>query len=154
MLRSMSLNPKTLVLLSVVLLGGVLGGTAAYRATVAASGAEATPRQTLVVDSADTGADLGARPAKVRDAQRPKFAPCRKPARLEAGKCVTEEVRTVTVPAQSSGTAARPPASAPASSGGSSSHHGDDDRDDDHGHHGDDDGDDHGGHGHGDDHDD
>ncbi len=158
----MSLNSKSLLLLAVVLLAGVLGGTVVYRSVTPASGAEPSPRKTLVVDSADAGAAQQA----TRDKRRPEFAPCREPARLEGGSCVTDEVRTVTVPAQGPGSAAAPSApaapAAPSSSGSSTQHHsGDDDHahhggDDDHGHHGghDDDGDDdddHGGHG-GDDH--
>ena len=130
------MSPKSLIFLSVVLVAGVLGGTAAYQ-VVQASSPEPAPRESLVVDSADVGAEK----QKARDGRRPGFAPCRKPARLEGRKCVTDVVRTVTVPGQS----AVPAPGASSSQAGQSHHHG---GDDDSGHHGgDDDDDDH----HGDD---
>ncbi len=154
----MSKRPRSLAFLSVVLLAGVLGGTAAYRVIVPASSAESAPRESLVVDAADKVAGK----ERAGDARRSGFAPCQKPARLEGGRCVTDVVRTVTVPGASAAAAAPPPAPAPAGSSGvvpdqhhggdddSGHHHGGDDDDDDHGHHGGDDGD-HSGHHGGDD---
>ena len=137
------MSPKSLVFLSVVLLAGVLGATAAYRIIVPASSTESAPRESLVVDAADQG-------AANKQTRRQGFAPCRKPARLEGGQCVTEEVRTVTVPGTSAVTAARPPASAPAPAPApTTAPSGTDDDGDDDGHHhgGDDDGHHHGGDG-------
>jgi hypothetical protein len=163
----MIMSPKTFVVLAVVLVAGVLGGTAAYRVGVLAGSPEPAPRESLVVDSDST--DQVAEKQKARDG-RPAFAPCRKPARLEAGKCVTDVVRTVTVPGSSAVAAAPAPAApAPApvvpSGGSEQGHHSGHDDGDDHGHHsgegedghhhgGDDDDDDHSGHGHGGDDDD
>ncbi len=161
-LRDMSLRPKSLIFLSVVLVAGVLGGMAAYQ-VVQASSPEPTPRESLIVDSADDGTGQAAE-KKARNGRPAGFAPCRKPARLEGRKCVTEVVRTVTLPGQSAVAVAPPPApaSAPApapssssSQSGQSHHHGGDDDHGHHGgegedgHHGDDDDDDHSGHGHG-----
>jgi hypothetical protein len=182
-LRDMSLSPKSLIFFAVVLLAGVLGGTAAYQ-VVQASSPQPAPRESLIVDStADNGADKAAGKVKARQGGQSKFAPCRRPARLEDGTCVTDVVRTVTVPGGSPVAAAPPQAPAPAptpaapSGGGPQSHHhgghddsghddsghhgGDDDDDDDDSgqHHGGDDDDhddddDHSGHGHGGDDDD
>jgi len=151
-LRDMSLNPKSLIFLSVVLMAGVLGAIAAYRIAVPASSSEPAPRESLIVDSAED--------AMTRDGRRAGFAPCRKPARLEGGKCVTDVLRTVTLPGQSVA-AAPPPAAAPAPAPSSSDDHGhhggdgedghhhggddDDDHDGDDDHHGDDDSGHHGG---------
>ena len=158
-LRDMSQSPKSLIFFAVVLVAGVLGGTAAYQAVQASSPAPG-PRESLVVDSSDDVADQGAT-KKLRDDGRSGFAPCREPARLEGDTCVTDVVRTVTLPGAS---AAAPPAPPTSSSQSGHSHH--HSGDDDHGHHGgdgedghhhggDDDDDDHSGHGHGgdDDHD-
>ena len=139
----MNLSPKSLVLLSVVLAAGSLGGTAAYRVGALADSPEPPPRQSLDLDATKDGQD--------RNGRRAGFAPCREPARLEDGQCVTEVVRTVTVPTATSGAVgARPAHTAAGSSdhhGGSddSGHHGGDDHDSHHG--GDDEGDHHGGDG-------
>ena len=87
----MSLNPKSLVFLSVVLMAGVLGADRRLPDRRARPVAPSpAPRESLVVDSAEG--------ESAREGRRAGFAPCRKPARLEGGKCVTDVVRTVTVP--------------------------------------------------------
>jgi hypothetical protein len=136
-LRDMIMSPKTLVFLAVVLVAGVLGGTAAYRIGVLAGRPEPAPRESLIVDSTDQVAEK----PKARNG-RPAFAPCRKPAKLEGGKCVTDVVRNVTVPGSSVVAAAPAPAPAPAApapatppGGSEQSHHHSHDDGDDHGHH-------------------
>jgi hypothetical protein len=131
----MNRNPKSLVVLSIILVAGVLGAVAAYRAFVPAS-ADSAERETLVVGSDNTAKQ------QAKDGRRAGFAPCRKPARLEGRKCVTEEVRTVTVPGTSAVASAPRPAPAPAAPPAPAVFGGDD-----HGHHhgGDDDGHHHGG---------
>lgn len=143
------MNLKSVVVLLTVVAAGLFGGAAAYQVASSVRGsAEADARESVVVQEGGQGQG------------RARFAPCRKPAKLEAGRCVTDVVRTVTVPGSSGGGTAPARASggaAPAFSGGDDdSHHGDDD---DHGHHGgDDDGHHHSGEGeaghHGDDSDD
>ena len=161
------MNIKSGFVLLIVLIAGVLGGTAAYQvATPASSSAEPAARDSLVVNKTNARS------------QGRGFLPCKRPATLQGGRCVTEVTRTVVVPGApvapaTSASNGRGPAPAPVpvdTSGddhevrhhggeGESGHHGDDDADDDdgddtdftdasddhsHGHHGGDD-DSHGG---------
>ncbi|MBI2243864.1 MAG: hypothetical protein HYU55_07945 [Nocardioides sp.] len=122
-----------------VLAVGLLGGVAAYQVAAGPVGAGSSPT-----------ASTGAAPvvARTRHA-RPKvrWAPCQPPAVRRGKACVTEEVRTVVVPAPApAAPAPAAPATRPVRAGGDD--HGDDraeDHGDDHAEdHGDDHGDDHG----------
>ena len=130
------MNIKSGFVLLIALAAGVVGGTAAYQvATPTSSSAESSVRDPIVVKKGDRGRD------KARG-----FAPCKRPATLEGGRCVTDVTRTVVVPGaappvQSSGSTGRAPAPAPVPFHASSDdnegrHHGGEGED---GHHGDDD---------------
>ena len=99
------MNIKSGLVFLVVLAAGLIGGTVAYQvATPTSSSAEPTANGTLVLPKTE-------RPGKPRG-----FAPCKRPATLLGGKCVTDVTRTVVLPgavapAQSSG--GRAPAPAP-----------------------------------------
>ena len=131
------MNIKSGFVLLIVLVAGVLGGTAAYQvATPTSSSAEPAIRESIVVGNGDRARD-----------KRPGFAPCKRPATLEGGRCVTDVTRTVVVPgtasARSSGSSGPGPAPVPFHASGDDSegrhhggegesgHHGDEDDDDD-----------------------
>lgn len=130
------MNIKSGLVFLIVLAAGLIGGTVAYQvATPTSSSAEPTANGTIVV------------PENQRRDKPPGFAPCKRPATLLGGKCVTDVTRTVVLPgaaapAQSSGGRAPAPAPGPFhASGGDDEgrHHGGEGEE---GHHGDDDGDD------------
>jgi hypothetical protein len=144
------MNLKSVFIVLVALVAGIVGGALAYQVAVPAGNAAPPATKSIVLKSPD-GAKQAQRAAR--------FAPCKAPAKLEGRRCVTDVVRTVVVPgsapvsAPSSRSAApSTPAPAPASSSGSqwnddgrhggeseADHHGDDDDDDDHHGGGDDD---------------
>ena len=100
-LQDMSLSPKSLIFLAVVLDGrGARRGRPPTGSQCQAEAPEPPPRKSLI---------SARRRSRRRTAhgRRAGFAPCRKPARLGA-QCVTEEVRTVTVPERSITVAAGP----------------------------------------------
>ena len=134
------MNIKSGFVLLIALTAGVLGGTAAYQvATPTSSSAEEVARESIVVGKGDRARDQG-----------PKFAPCKRPATLQGGRCVTDVTRTVVVPGTPaparSGSSGPGPAPVPFHASGDdnegrhhggegeSGHHGDDDDDwdDDH----------------------
>ena len=138
------MNLKSVFIVLVALVAGIVGGALAYQVAVPAGNAAPPATKSIVLKSPDAA----------KQARRPtRFAPCKPPAKLEARRCVTDVVRTVVVagstPASSSSSgsvAPSTPAPAPASSSGSqwnddgrhggeseAGHHGDDDDDDGHG---------------------
>jgi hypothetical protein len=94
---------KTLpaLLLAAVVAVGLMGGVAAYR--VASEPAPAAPAASAAVPTAST-----APAARAHRRTVVRWAPCKPPAVRQGKACVTEEVRTVVVPAPA------PPAAAPA----------------------------------------
>ena len=126
------MNIKSGFVLLIALAAGVVGGTAAYQvATPTSSSAEPVAREPIVVKKGDRGRD-----------KAPGFAPCKRPAILQSGRCVTDVTRTVVVPGaaapvQSTGSTGQAPAPVPflASSDDSEGRHdsgsgNDDERDD------------------------
>lgn len=108
---------KTLpaLVLAAVVAVGLMGGVAAYR--VASDPAPSAPAASAAVPTAST-----APAARARRRTVVRWAPCKPPAVRQGKACVTEEVRTVVVPAP----APAPPAAAPAVR---QVRHGDDDGD-------------------------
>ncbi len=96
---------KTLpaLVLAAVVAAGLMGGVAAYR--VASEPAPAAPAASAAVPTAST-----APAARAHRRTVVRWAPCKPPAVRQGKACVTEEVRTVVVPAP----APAPPAAAPA----------------------------------------
>jgi hypothetical protein len=157
------MNIKSGLVLLIAIVAGVLGGTAAYQvAAPTSSSAEPAARDSIVIKKGDRARENGR-----------GLAPCKRPATLEGGRCVTDVVKTVVVPAPaaqssgSSGRASAAPVPVPFDASGDdhegrhhggegeAGHHGDDDGDDDHGDDTDDaDDDSHGHHGGDDDGDD
>jgi hypothetical protein len=98
-----AMNLKSMLVAGAATVAGVAGGVAVYQVTA--------PAETEHVAAPEAvAATPKARAAKGET----RYAPCRPPSVLEAGKCVTTAVRTVTLPAP-----AAPAAPASASSSGS-----------------------------------
>lgn len=93
---------RALVLAAVVAVG-LMGGVAAYR--VASERTPAAPATSAAVPIAST-----APAARAHRRTVVRWAPCKPPAVRQGKACVTEEVRTVVVPAPTPA----PPAAAPA----------------------------------------
>ena len=100
----LAMNLKSMLVAGTATVAGVAGGVAVYQITAPA---EFTPSQ---------AAPAAAATPKARAANgETRFAPCRPPAVLEGGKCVTTQVQTVTLPAPAAPAApAAPEAAAPA----------------------------------------
>jgi hypothetical protein len=108
------MNIKSVIIVLAAVLAGTLGGALTYQVAVPAGGAEPDTTESVVLKSPKDKA----RPER-RDV---RFAPCKRPAKLEGKRCVTDVVRTVVVgsqtqPATQSVPAA--PAPVPVSSSGS-----------------------------------
>jgi uncharacterized membrane protein YgcG len=99
------MNLKSMLVAGTATVAGVAGGVAVYQITAPA---EFTPSQ---------AAPAAAATPKARAANgETRFAPCRPPAVLEGGKCVTTQVQTVTLPAPAAAAAPAAPAAAAAPS--------------------------------------
>ena len=96
------MNLKSMLVAGAATVAGVAGGVAVYQVTAPAATEHAAPEAVAATPKA--------RAAK----SETRYAPCRPPSVLEAGKCVTTAVRTVTLPAPA---APAPEAAAPSSSG-------------------------------------
>lgn len=145
------MNPVTSLVLSAALLVGGAGGVAAFQHAARPdlpTSASASAAETA--DPAPAAATATPQPAR-RAQHRPRvrWAPCPDGSSLEDGVCVTDVVRTVTVPAPAA------PAVSHAGASATTQHlSGDDDGDDEGDDHGDDHGDDDRGDDHGDEGDD
>ena len=130
------MNPVTTVVLSVALLLGAAGAVFAYD-----SGAHSMRANAAVSRAAATATADAVRPARHRGGHHRtvvRWAPCPDGTALEDGVCVTDVVRTVTLPA-----AAAPAVSHNNNTAGATQHSsGGDDGDDDGDEHGDEHGDD------------
>jgi hypothetical protein len=111
------MSTVTSLILSLALLVGGAGAVAAFES--AAGSGSALPSASAPTETVRAAA-TGHRPHRHRTLVR--WAPCRDGARLEGGACVTDVVRTVTLPA--SATAANGSAGGAASSSNASSGHG------------------------------
>jgi uncharacterized membrane protein YgcG len=97
------MNLKSMLVAGTATVAGVAGGVAVYQITAPA---EFTPSQ---------AAPAAAATPKARAANgETRFAPCRPPAVLEGGKCVTTTVQTVTLPAPAAPAAPAAPEAAAA----------------------------------------
>jgi translation initiation factor IF-2 len=97
------MNLKSMLVAGTATVAGVAGGVAVYQITAPA---EFTPSQAAPA----TAATPKARAANGET----RFAPCRPPAVLEGGKCVTTTVQTVTLPAPAAPAAPAAPEAAAA----------------------------------------
>ncbi len=95
------MNLKSMLVAGAATVAGVAGGVAVYQVTAPAPTEHAAPEAVAATPKA--------RAAK----SETRYAPCRPPSVLEAGKCVTTAVRTVTLPAP-----AAPAPEAPSSGSG------------------------------------
>ena len=135
------MNIKSILIVLAAVVAGTLGGSVAYQVAVPAGNAQPATNESIVLKSPEAAARQQRRKAR--------FAPCKAPAQLEGRRCVTDVVRTVSVPG-SAAAASAPRQSAPAPSGSSGSSFNDDRRHGDDSGHDDgdddaDDGDDHSG---------